>query len=73
MNASRAGGSMASPNTRKIRLPCGHWVEVPWPSAVPAQMACLVHHQVDCAEPLTPLPASWRALPPAPFVLEEWP
>jgi len=63
MNVARAGGRATPSNEWKIRLPCGHLIAIPWESAVPAQMACIVHHQVECAEPVAPLLSSWRALP----------
>ena len=59
MSAARSTWS----NEWRIRLPCGHLIAIPWESAVPAQMACIVHHQVECAEPVAPLLAAWRALP----------
>jgi len=54
-----------------IRLPCGHEVEVPWGSAVPAQMACIVHHHAECVEPLDAFPPAWWAPPLAPPTVPE--
>ena len=72
-NVARAGGRSTPPNDWRIRLPCGHLVAIPWESAVPAQMACIVHHQVECVEPLPPVASSWRALPIDPAGVVEAP
>ena len=52
-----------------VRLDCGHRIEVPIDAAVPAMMACLVHHRSSCshAEPegleapgyVVPMRLSW--------------
>jgi hypothetical protein len=63
MNVSPVGAQTTAPNEWKIRLPCGHAVAVPWGSAVPAQMACVVQHQSECFEPLSSYPPSWWAVP----------
>ncbi len=41
----RDGGAFAD---WTVRLECGHRVPVPYGVAVPAMMACLVHHQGVC-------------------------
>jgi len=63
MNATRAGARATLPNVWMIRLPCGHEVPVPWGSAAPAQVACVVRHQTECVEPLGGTASSWWAPP----------
>jgi hypothetical protein len=35
----------------RVLLECGHELAVPWGSASPAVMACIVHHRGQCETP----------------------
>lgn len=63
MNGIRARKEAANASRWMIHLPCGHEIGVPWGSAVPAQMACVVRHQSECLEPRDDWTPSWWAPP----------
>ena len=48
----------------KVRLDCGHEIDVPWGVASPAVMACIVHHHDGCETPTADLSGmAWWAAP----------
>lgn len=59
MSTARATESATLPYRWTIRLPCGHEIDVPWGSPVPAQMACVVHHHSECGEPVDSFISAW--------------
>jgi len=58
MSAAMLRERAEMPDRWSIRLPCGHEVDVPWGSSVPAQMACVLHHQVECTDDVVEVPAA---------------
>lgn len=58
MNAFAAAPRVVGSFDVSMTLPCGHRIPIPWDASAPAQMACVLDHQVHC----TAVPADLEPL-----------